>query len=496
HWLKENLTKHLKLKAGSVEVMHGGLPDHQQMQLVDDFKKTDSPIRVLITGDVASEGVNLHTLCHDLVHYDIPWSLIRIQQRNGRIDRYGQTESPMITTLLLDPSEGYEVGELHVLMKLIEREHEANALLGDVSSLMGKHSARLEEEAIRDVLRGERDFDETVANPEDILDVPTSLDDIDALLAQIAADEADHDDEDYVTGGEDLGSVRNLYADEHSFLLDCLMEGFNNVPHSAPAQGGVGYAQHANGIAELTPTDDLRRRLDFLPQDYLSDRGIKDQFLLATSLARGQERLKAARTGEDGSTWPSAHFLGPLHPVTDWAADRALSTMTRAEIPAVTGDVAEPTVLLMSTLSNKRGQVISRSFVASTGPLDAEVLPDPRSWLKKVGVHENAVNAGNAQLPFDPDSLIQGAVQAARGALRPPTMAARHAAETRVEHWTNRAHAWNVNRENVAPSVRTKRAAKLIDEQTKLTAALSPERDLIRPLVVILPNPSTNSSEV
>lgn len=496
HWLKDNLTKHLKLKTGAVEVMHGGLPDHQQMQLVDDFKKTDSPIRVLITGDVASEGVNLHTLCHDLVHYDIPWSLIRIQQRNGRIDRYGQTESPMITTLLLDPSEESEVGELHVLKRLIEREHEANSLLGDASSLMGKHSERLEEEAIRDVLRGERDFDETVANPEDILDEPASLDDIDALLAQIAADEFDDDEDNSADSLKESSSVRSLYPNEISFLVDCLMEGFNGVPHASLSQGGVGYVQHSSGIAELNPTDDLRRRLDFLPQDYLSDRGIKTQLLLATTFTRGQERLNAARTGADGSTWPSAHFLGPLHPVTDWAADRALSTMPRSEIPAVVGAVDEPTVLLMSTLSNKRGQIISRSFVASTGLLNAEVLEDPRTWLKSVGIDENAVNSGNAKLPEDLDSLIQGAVQSARGALRPPMMAARRTAETRIAQWSKRASDWNINRESAAPSIKTKRAAKLINEQTKLSAALSPDRDLIRPLVVILPAPATKSSEV
>ena len=89
-WLQEHLPSDLALPVDAVEIMHGGLPDDEQQRVVEAFKKQHAPVRILVTGDVASEGVNLHTQCHELIHFDIPWSLIRIEQRNGRIDRYGQ----------------------------------------------------------------------------------------------------------------------------------------------------------------------------------------------------------------------------------------------------------------------------------------------------------------------------------------------------------------------------------------------------------------------
>ena len=104
-WLRRHLQADLKLTDKQAVVLHGGLTDIEQQDIVDDFKKASSPIRVLITGDLASEGVNLHSQCHELIHYDIPWSLIRIEQRNGRIDRYGQRKPPQITTLLLSPDD-------------------------------------------------------------------------------------------------------------------------------------------------------------------------------------------------------------------------------------------------------------------------------------------------------------------------------------------------------------------------------------------------------
>ena len=95
----------LGLTADSVAILHGGLTDVEQQEIVEELQ----------AGDLADpraghrrrrlRGRQPAPQCHHLIHYDIPWSLIRIEQRNGRIDRYGQQHPPRITALLLEPSD-------------------------------------------------------------------------------------------------------------------------------------------------------------------------------------------------------------------------------------------------------------------------------------------------------------------------------------------------------------------------------------------------------
>ena len=54
------------------------------------------PVRVLLATDAAGEGIDLQTHCHRLVNFDIPFNPSRLEQRIGRIDRYGQTEAPEV----------------------------------------------------------------------------------------------------------------------------------------------------------------------------------------------------------------------------------------------------------------------------------------------------------------------------------------------------------------------------------------------------------------
>lgn len=54
------------------------------------------PVRILLATDAASEGADFQRHCRNLIHYDIPWNPIRLEQRNGRIDRHGQTASRVL----------------------------------------------------------------------------------------------------------------------------------------------------------------------------------------------------------------------------------------------------------------------------------------------------------------------------------------------------------------------------------------------------------------
>jgi superfamily II DNA or RNA helicase len=70
------------------------------------IKGTDKEIRVLISTDVLSEGQNLQD-CHIIINYDLPWAIIRLIQRAGRVDRIGQQSDKIICYSFL-PEDGIE----------------------------------------------------------------------------------------------------------------------------------------------------------------------------------------------------------------------------------------------------------------------------------------------------------------------------------------------------------------------------------------------------
>ncbi len=74
-------------------LLHGGMDDARREHLKDAFQAAPDrdPLRILLATDTASEGIDLQRHCHTVIHYDIPFNPNRLEQRIGRVDRYGQT---------------------------------------------------------------------------------------------------------------------------------------------------------------------------------------------------------------------------------------------------------------------------------------------------------------------------------------------------------------------------------------------------------------------
>jgi len=70
----------------------GGMNDSGRKKINDEFQASNSEttVRILLATDAASEGADFQKHCRNLIHYEIPWNPIRLEQRNGRIDRHGQ----------------------------------------------------------------------------------------------------------------------------------------------------------------------------------------------------------------------------------------------------------------------------------------------------------------------------------------------------------------------------------------------------------------------
>jgi superfamily II DNA or RNA helicase len=488
NWLRAELPRRLNLPDAAFAVLHGRLPDVEQMGVVEEFQREATPIRVLITGDVASEGVNLHKQCHHLVHVDIPWSLIRIEQRNGRIDRYGQLHPPRIVALALTTADERFSGDVRVLSRLLAKEHAAHTALGDAASLMRLHDVEGEEESIRRALMAGTPLDEVVPDPGAAAD-----DDFDAFFASLGED---------VPPPPPVSTAQGMFDREVDFLREALREAFGD-PAAPVSRGGVGWAEHREeDLVELVPSRDLQIRLDVLPQGYLQQRTVREKLLLAVTPEAATESLRRATQGtapgDQSTQWPQAHYLSPLHPVLDWAVDRALTRLGRNQVPVATAAVDKPTVIALGTLANQRGQVVLSSCVAMTffaPPVAPFIEQDVPELLERVGFRSGAVNTG-ATLDLDAHAALVPAAVAEMQAYmnmqkrnradllsEPLSVAAR-----RIEGWRGASEALADGLSPGQAGPLRRRVAEHADQADELVRTLTARADpMVRVLLVLLP---------
>ncbi|KKK90587.1 hypothetical protein LCGC14_2721510, partial [marine sediment metagenome] len=105
----------------SVNTIHGRMKLESRIEAESIFKNEK---QVLVATEAAGEGINLQ-FCHLMINYDIPWNPNRLEQRMGRIHRYGQNKEVFIFNLVAaDTREG------RVINRLFEKLQEIKKALG------------------------------------------------------------------------------------------------------------------------------------------------------------------------------------------------------------------------------------------------------------------------------------------------------------------------------------------------------------------------------
>lgn len=381
HFLYERLRADLGLSEAQACVMHGQMGDAELQRIVDDFGQEKSKLRLIVASDVASEGINLHYYCCKMFHFDIPWSLMKFQQRNGRIDRYGQEREPRIVYLMTATENRKVRGDARYCELLIERDRQAQENIGDPSAFLGVYDEEAEELKIGDAIeRGltvEQFEAELSQEPkEDFLallfaDAPETSVSPDALAHCRPPVSLYGSDLEYVKEGltrvGDAGSLNLREDPEHAGLsvdfTDAIAWAFDRLPR------------------EIRPRD---RRLHLTADPEHMKREVRR--------SRKYETSKLDPHDHENS-WLDLHYLWPLHPLVEWLNRKAMVTFPRHQAPVVRlpGVPAGESWFLMSgQLPNLSGRIVlERWFAVRHLGEDRFDTLDFEAFLEKTNLHRD-----------------------------------------------------------------------------------------------------------
>ena len=112
--------------SGRVALLYGGMSRKERLEAEARFHRPET--RILLATDAASEGLNLQRDCHIVIHYELPWNPNRLEQRNGRVYRWGQRRPVEVYNFHL--MDTYDSEILEILRRKMEKIRE------DVGSVM------------------------------------------------------------------------------------------------------------------------------------------------------------------------------------------------------------------------------------------------------------------------------------------------------------------------------------------------------------------------
>lgn len=418
-FLKKNLADDLGMKDGAVVAIDGSMQDVLLNDVVEKFAQEKSELRILIATEVVSEGINLHYLCHRLVHFDIPWSLMTLQQRNGRIDRYGQQEQPKIRYLLTQScSEGMGDAD-KILRLLINKDQQAQQNIGDPSVFLRVFDIEKEEEEISKAFE-ERDYDSLEKRMNN-----------NAKVCQGKSSDLNLFEE--MFGIDSNGNSNNSTYKENAefevetkapFSLFSSIWNYVNTSLEAEADRRKSRDEYLDlnvfdeqERLEISPPKDLQRRYESYPKELRPDKG--ERLVVSTDSMALQKALENARRQDNAR--PELEFLWDLHPIVDWLIDRGQIVFQRHCAPVLNiREELEPgeiVMVLQGTIPNQKGNPVIQEWVAvrflGTG-LNVKSVDSFENVAKRLRLGRKKYSNSGGVIPNFLNQQRQIAVDAAR----------------------------------------------------------------------------------
>lgn len=316
-YLAQQLRKDLALSENQVVEIAGNMSDQEQADIVENFGRTESPMRILVASDVASEGLNLHYLCHRLIHFDIPWSLMVFQQRNGRIDRYGQPKRPDIRYMMIESDNPKIKGDMHVMEILVTKEEQAQKNIGDPSLLLGKNNIEDEEEVVATTIETGSDaeaFAKTLDSGEE------EFNPFEALMAEASKEEKHEEDTSKTVEDETLFTDKDYLIKSVEYL---------NKTEQHPVEN----LSTVSGVDVKLSPEMLRRLRAMMPEEAFPD---GDTMRLSDDKGFCMEEMrKSMQNNMENTAWPKVQYLWSQHPIFSWINDKDGLLFDRGTAPIV-----------------------------------------------------------------------------------------------------------------------------------------------------------------
>lgn len=352
-FLEDNLAHDIGLPGNAVRVLSGSLSDMEQMEIIEEFGRESSPVRLLLVSDVGSEGVNLHHCAHRLIHFDIPWSLLTFQQRNGRIDRYGQTLQPSIHYLFTDNSSFGIAGDARILARLIAKDEQVQKNIGDPREFKlyqreeGLDDSLQEENLLAGIIEG---ADAETRLDAELCPVEDEVEDFFSLFDETPAAPAEP-----VQAVQDI----SLYRSDFDFVDElCRFTGEKDSRFRFTK-----YDTAPRSI-ELSVTEDFYRAR--VKRHFPGCYSKGDRWVLHENPAMVMRA--AAQSGSTDAEWPTAHMLWEQDPMVDWLCGKVTAEFGRNTAPVITTCKLKPQeriVLGLATVTNKRGVPVEHIWKAA-----------------------------------------------------------------------------------------------------------------------------------